>query len=121
MSELKYDRNCEILKRKRNGDSYINIANDFGISRTRVRQICEDTRSRQHQSVDDIPEIRQAVKEADAPKRIYTQIQNALQKSGNLRYNRWMYMSRHHILSLDNLGERCADIIERAQEIAGIK
>lgn len=121
MSELQYGRNCEILRRKRDGDSYKSIAEEFGITPVRVRQICEDTRNRQHQSIDDIPEILQAVEDAKAPDRIYTQIIHALYKSGNLRHNRWMYMSRHYMLSLENIGERCADIIERAQEIAGVK
>lgn len=121
MSELQYGRNCEILRRKRDGGSYKSIAEEFGITPVRVRQICEDTRNREHRSIDDIPEILQAVKQAGAPERIYTQIVHALYKSGDLRYNRWMYITRHHMLSLENIGERCADILEHAQEIAGVK
>ena len=117
MSELQHIRNREILRLKRSGVSYKQLANDFEITQTRVRQICEETRAKEKQPIADIFEIKKAIELCNAPDRLYSLIVHALNNHGYLRYNRWKTMSEKQILDLPHLGERCVEIVLKAQEI----
>lgn len=117
MSEFQYIRNREMLKLKRSGVSYKQLANDFGITTTRVRQICEETRAKEKQPIADIFEIKQAINMYDAPDRLYSLIIHELYEHGYLRYNRWKTMTEEQILDLPHLGKRCVKIILKAQEM----
>lgn len=118
MSDLKLSRNEEILRLRKNGMSYKDLAEEFGLSYARIRQICENTRARHRHDRYDILEIYQACKEFDAPYKLYTQIVHALRDAGLDHNHKWKRISRDEFLKLDNIGNKLADIFERAQEIA---
>jgi transcriptional regulator with XRE-family HTH domain len=118
MSDIKLGRNEEILRLRRDGMSYKHLAQEFGLSDSRVRQICEKTRALQKFGRRDIPEIYQACQEFNVPSRLYTQIVHALYNAGLIHNNKWKRISRAEFLKLNNIGNKLADILERAQEIA---
>lgn len=118
MSDIKLGRNEEILRLKRDGMSYKHLAQEFGLSQSRIRQICEKTRARQKIGYRDIPEIYQACQEFNAPSRLYTQMVHALYNAGLTHNYKWKRISRAEFLKLDNVGNKLADIFERAQTIA---
>ena len=121
MSDIKLLRNEEILRKKRDGTSYKHLSKEYGISTERVKQICDVTARRQRNGYFYIPEIQQACEEMNAVPRIYTQIVHALHKVGLTHNDKWKRISRDEFLELRNVGDRLADILERAQEIARTK
>ena len=121
MSDLKLLRNEEILRRKRDGSSYKNLAKDYGLSTERIRQICDVTARRQRNGIYYIPEIHEACEAMNTVPRIYTQIVNALNRAGLIHNGKWKRISRNEFLELRNVGDRLADIFEKAQEIAKTK
>lgn len=118
MSNIKLGRNEEILRLRRDGMSYRNLAEKFGLSDSRIRQICEKTRARQKAGHRDIPEIYQACQEFNVPSRLYTQIIRALYNAGLTHNHKWKRVGRAEFLKLSGIGNKLADILERAQEIA---
>lgn len=118
MSDIKLGRNEEILRMKTDGASYKHLSECFGLSVPRIRQICEKTRARQNAGIHDIPEIYQACVEFRSPSRIYTQIIHALWSKGWTHNHKWKRITREEFLTLNGVGNKLADILERAQEIA---
>lgn len=121
MSNVRRGRNNQILRMHRDGISYGDIADEFGISDTRVRQICHDTRVREHRGPDDVPAIKQACEELNAAPNMYSMILHSLFEGDLFRFNRWKKLRRYEIIKIRRLGEKAADILQRAQEIANEK
>jgi len=118
MSDIKLDRNEEILRLRRDGMSCKDLAQEFNLSDSRIRQICRKTRARRKLGRYDIPEIYQACQEFNFPSRLYTQIIHSIYNAGLNHNHKWKHISRAEILKLDNIGDKLADVFERAQEIA---
>ena len=111
-------RNKEILFRYRNGETFASLAKEYGLSNTRIRQITHQERLNQNKKPIFIPEIQQACKHLNASNGMYFRILNALHEERLDIHNRWKRLPRYRILSIRNLGEKAADILEYAQQIA---
>lgn len=118
MSLEKISRNKDILVRNRAGESYQELAKEYGISRERVIQIVQRERFILRQDVDDIPAIEKACCDLNASKGMYFRIINALHEARLDNLNKWKRLDRVQMLSIRNIGERAADILEYAQSIA---
>lgn len=117
MSVEQIDRNAEIRAKHKLGMSYTDLAEEYGISVTRVRQIDEQVRRQERNKVPDIPEIVIACEKFGATDWMNGRIQNELRKKHlNIR-NRWRKLTRNELLKLDWFGERTADIVEYAQKL----
>lgn len=111
-------RNKEILFRYRNGETFATLAKEYGLSNTRIRQIIHQERINQNTKPIFIPEIKQACEYFNASNGMYFRILNALREERLDIRNRWKRLPRYRILSIRNLGEKAADILEYAQQIA---
>ncbi len=118
MSFEKISRNKDILIKNRAGKSYKELAEEYGISRERIVQIVQRERSLLRQKVNDISEIAKACKDLNADKGMYFRIVNALHEARFDKLNKWKRLNRSQILSIRNIGEQAADILEYAQKIA---
>lgn len=118
MSLENLKRNKEIFTKYQNGKTHLELAEEYGISRVRIRQILHHERSYNTRERIDIPEIKQACEEFDAPIGMYYRIVNALVENRVDKHNKWKRLSRPQILSIRNLGEKAADILQFAQKIA---
>ena len=117
MSHEKIARNREIHAKHKQGVSYFDLAKEYKISETRVRQIDNQVRYRERHKTPDIPEIVTACKKFGATDWINGRIQNELRKRHLNVKNRWRKLTRNEILKMDWLGERAADIVEYAQKL----
>ena len=111
-------RNKEILFRYRNGETFATLAKEYGLSDTRIRQITHQERINRNTKPIFIPEIEQACKYFNASTGMYFRILNALHEERLDIRNRWKRLPRYRMLSIRNLGEKAADILEYAQQIA---
>ena len=118
MSHEKIDRNKEILFKHRQGKTYSELAYEYQITPTRVRQIAQHERTHQQSIPYRIPEIEQACQEHDASDGMYYRILNALHDQRLDTHNKWTRLSRGEMMSIRNIGEKAADILEYAQKIA---
>ena len=118
MSHEQLNRNREIYALHKNwGKSYYELSELYGITQTRVRQICDQVRQEKLHRDADIPEIIQACADLNAPKYLNTRIQNCFRYYKVNIHSRWRKLTRKEILTFDNLGEKAADIIEYAQKL----
>ena len=117
MSHEKIVRNREIHAKHKQGASYSDLAKEYRISETRVRQIDAQVRYQEIYKGPDIPEIVTACKEFGATDWINGRIQNELRKRHLNIKNRWRKLTRDDIIKMDWLGERAADIVEYAQKL----
>jgi hypothetical protein len=117
MSHEKLSRNREIHAKRNQGASYVELAKEYGVSITRIREIDAQVRHREIYESPDIPEIVTACKKFRATDWINGRIQNELRKRHLNVKNRWRKITRDEILKMDWLGERAADIIEYAQKL----
>jgi len=117
MSHEKIDRNREIYAKHKQGMPYLDLAKEYKISETRVRQIYDQVRYQERHKTPDIPEIATACKKFGATDWINGRIQNELRKRHLNIKNRWRKLTRNEILKMDWLGERAADIVEYAQKL----
>lgn len=118
MSNEKLNRNRENYALHKNwGKSYAELSKIYGITQTRVRQICDQVRQEKLHRDEDIPEIIQACADLNAPKYLNTRIQNRFRFYKVNSHNKWRKLTRKEILTFDNLGEKAADIIEYAQKL----
>ena len=121
MSRERIRRNLDIYRRKRDGESYEELANFYSLSPTRIRNIYQRELMRVNNPGADILEIKIACDDLHATKLTQGRIQNALKKARLDKQNKWRRLSRDDILKIPNLGPHCADIIEYAQKIRGVK
>ena len=117
MSHEQLDRNREIYRRHREGESYSDLAHEFGITEARIRQIDTQVRHDKLCKSPSITEIELACKKFDAPDWMNGRIQAALANRKLHIKNRWKKLSREEILRLQGIGDVAADIIEFAQKI----
>ena len=118
MTIEKRDRNREILSKYRLGKTYSELANEYGISFVRVRQIIQKEQAYQLSKPFSIPEIKQACKDFNAVDGMHFRILNALHRERIDIHNRWKKLSREEMLSIRGIGQQAADILMHAQEIA---
>lgn len=118
MSLENLKRNKKIFIKHQNGKTHLELAEEYGVSRVRIRQILQQERSYNTQERIDIPEIKQACEEFNASIGMYYRIVNALVENHTYKRNKWKRLSRPQILSIRNLGEKAADILQFAQKIA---
>lgn len=121
MSDVKLERNREILRLKRQGLTFKEIAKKYNISIQRIQQICERELSREREDYADFPELHQAINELGAQPIMYTKIISRLTWNGYLHNSKWRHMTEDQILGIRNFGPRCVEILKRAQEIAKSK
>ena len=118
MSDVQLERNRDILRLKKQGLTFKEIAKKYDVSVARIQQICERERNREREDYPEIPEIYQAVNELNAQPIMYTKIIRRLQMTGYLHHYKWRHMTEEQILGIRNFGPRCIEILKRAQEIA---
>lgn len=119
MSKEKISRNKEIYTKFRHNATYSDLAKEYGVSRTRINKILQHERShRVKKDSIDIPEIKAACEYFDNEPGMYKRIVHALYERRLVKTNKWKRLSRPQILSIRNIGEKAADIIEYAQKIA---
>lgn len=121
MSDVKLERNRDILRLKKQGLTFREIAKKYNISVPRTQQIYERELSRAREDYVEIPEIYQAVNELDTQPIMYTKIIARLTQNGYLHNSKWRRMTEEEILEIRNFGPRCVEILKRAQEIAKSK
>lgn len=117
MSYEKLNRNREIKRLKLAGASYKEIAHEFGMSETRVRQIIQQVTKDDADQSHYVLEIEKACIELNAPAYLNNRIQNCLQRMKLNKLNRWRKLTHNDILSIRSLGEKAAEVIEYAQKI----
>ena len=117
MSIEKLDRNREIYVKYKSGVSYLNLAREYGLSESRIRQIIDQVSYQKRHQTEDVKEIAIACQEFGATEWMNGRIQSALRQRRLNVQNKWRRLSRNDILSLRNIGEKAADIIEYAQKI----
>lgn len=117
MSHEKLDRNREIHAKHKRGVSYFDLANEYGISEARVRQIDNQIRYQELHKTPDVVEIGIACQELGATEWMNGRIQQALRQRHLNVKNRWKKLTREGMLKLPNIGEKAADIIEYAQKL----
>jgi hypothetical protein len=122
--ELVY-RNKEIyIQRHVYRKSYKDIACEFGITETRVRQILEDQRlSRRPENAPTkqyVYEIEMACLDSHAGKTMRGRIYNALANVGLLKRKQWKHLSKDQLMLIPNLGKKAVDILLKAQQIKHI-
>lgn len=108
-------RNREIYLKHRQGYSYRDLADEYGISHSRVRQIYERERHEAFTKTIDIPEIVESCNELGALRSMNSRIQAIFRIKGLNKHDNWRKLSREEIISIPALGERAADIIIHAQ------
>lgn len=117
MSEEKFFRNREIFfKKVVEHKSISEIAEMYGLSNTRVRQLIKQVREGKNLD-NDIPEIRESCKKFNTPIGMHKRICNALERKGFVKNNKWRKLSREELLEIPNLGEMSVDIILNAQKM----
>jgi transcriptional regulator with XRE-family HTH domain len=121
MSDIQLERNRDILKLKKQGLTFKEIAKKYGVSITRIQQICERERNREREDYPEFPELYQAVNELNAQPIMYSRIITRLLWTGNLHNNKWRHMTEEEILEIRNFGPKSVEILKRAQEIAKSK
>ena len=117
MSKEKLDRNREIRAKLKQGYSYAEVANEYRLSDTRIRQINSQVLHQELLKPLDVIEITEACKKLNVPKWMHGRIQKALQYRHLNVKNRWRKLTRQEILEFSNIGEKAADIIEYAQKL----
>lgn len=115
MSIEKLDRNREIYRRHKEGESYRKLSEEYGVSYERIHQIVSKVRERILQDIYYIPEIEKACKELEGDERLNTRIQNAIYNNKFDIAYRWTRLTREEILNMPYIGDRAADVIEYAQ------
>ena len=121
MSDVQLERNRDILRLKKQGLTFKEIAKKYNVSTARIQQICERERNREREDYPEVPELYQAVSELDAQPIIYSRIVSRLRWTGYLHHSKWRHMTEDEILGIRNFGPRCVEILKRAQEIAKSK
>ena len=117
MSHEKLSRNREIHAKRKQGASYVELAKEYGVSVTRIRQIDAQVRHQEIYESPDIPEIVTVCKKFGATDWINGRIQNELRKRRLNVRNRWRKITRDEVLEMGGLGEKAADIVEYAQKL----
>lgn len=117
LSHEQIDRNREIRAKHKLGMSYYDLAREYGVSETRIRQIDGQVRYQELHQTPDVEEIKIACEKLGATPWMNGRIQNALRKRHLGVKNRWRKLTRIDILELDNIGTKTADIIEYAQRL----
>lgn len=117
MSHEKMTRNREILTKHKNGASYIQLADEYNLSRPRIIQIIQHVKKMDNRGYVDIPVIQSACEEVGTSDRMYQRIVNAFHDSHTDIHNRWQRMSESEIRSLKNIGDLATKVILRAQEL----
>lgn len=115
MSIEQRNRNVDILRKQRLGRSYVSIAKEYGLSESRIRQICDHVRREERRIPMDIYEIEFACHELDASQGMNKRIQNALAKYGLDKNNRWRRLDHSQLMEIPGLGAKAVEIIEMAQ------
>ena len=121
MSDVQLERNREILRLRKQGLTFKEIAKKYNVSAVRIQQICERERNRARDDYPELPELYQAVDELDANSNMYARIITQLEWTGYLHHSKWKHMTEEQILGIRNFGPRCVEILKRAQEIAKSK
>lgn len=116
------DRNRQIyIQKVIERRSYKEIAKEFGISETRVRQILDQERSRRNNYIyppsNYIEPIEIACDEFGATKTTRGRIYTALERNGYLKRSKWRRLSEQDIVNMRGIGELCKNIIFRAQNL----
>lgn len=119
MTIEKKDRNKDIFNKHRSyGKTYSELADEYGISSARVRQICQKERAYMLSKPFPILEIKQSCEDFNATYAMYFRIINALHRERIDVNGKWQKLSREEILSMKGIGEQAADILVHAQQIA---
>lgn len=123
MSKELRNRNELIYARKhRDGKTYKELSDEFGITETRIRQILEQERRKRHRLVyvvtnKTIKEIEYICNELNVSKTTKGRIYNALAEAGLLLDKKWMRVSRATLLKIPNLGKYSVEIILKAAKL----
>ena len=123
MSHELTERNNDIFYRKHvDRKSYKEIASEFGISETRVRQILyhirmerrlENRPTNQH-----IDELDRACVFYNADKTLRGRIYNGLAQHGYLKRKRWVHLTEQALYDIPKFGTESVKIVLKAQEYA---
>lgn len=122
MSHELIQRNLDIYRKKHvDHKSYKEIANEYGISETRVRQILDQVRrSKLPQNLpvkQYVYEIEEACKFYNANATMRGRIYNALAAYGYLKRRKWFLLTEAEMRKMRNIGPMAIKIIKKAQEI----
>lgn len=123
MSYELVERNNNIFYRKHiDKKSYKEIASEFGISETRVRQVLYHVR--QQRKFENLPtnqhidELDRACEFYKADKTLRGRVYNTLAQHGYLKRKRWLHLTEQRLLDIPNLGVESVKIILKAQDYA---
>lgn len=117
MSVEQRDRNNEIFKRYKSGEDYFSIANDYGLTYSRVYKIVNSVGKERLANQKPITELRDAAILLNIPLNYITRLENCLIYYGYFKQNKWKRMSEQEILKLPNIGERAVEIINLAKTL----
>ena len=122
MSKEFVERNKLIHARKyRDRKTYKEIANEFEISETRVRQILDHERYKRKKikelSNKPIPEIDYICEKCNTSPTTKGRIYNALANAGLLFNNKWRRSNKKELMKIPNLGINSVNIILQASNL----
>lgn len=120
--ELRKRNELIYAQKHRDGKTYKELANEFEITETRIRQILEQERRKRHRLVyvvtnKTIKEIEYICNELNVSKTTKGRIYNALAEAGLLLDKKWMRVSRANLLKIPNLGKYSVEIILKAAKL----
>ena len=110
------DRNLEIYKRYRAGESFLDLSKTYYLSVSRIRKIVASVRYDLLHVRPDIPEIQRACEDLNQCPNMNKRIQNALKANGYDKQNKWRRLKTKDILKMKNIGETANKVIEQAQK-----
>ena len=117
MSSELIERNKEIFFKRKSGQSYVSLAEEYNLSATRIRQIFSKELYYQHHTRPNIKEIEQACEELDVDPRMNARVQNALRNARLDVNKRWIFLSRYKLSKVRGLGPIGVEVVATAQKI----
>ena len=116
MSVEQVDRNNDIYRKYRMGYSYTELADEYGLTYSRIYKIVQFVNQGRFAKPIYIYQISEACAVLGCSQRFNNKIQNVLNECGLAKQNKWRHLTKDDILHLPNLGEKAWDVIKLAQK-----